>query len=496
MSIQKFLHFGCWNKGGCDLTSINNKTSLSDVMIKINQFAETPETKPDFILVAGDNYYPKKKTSDKGGKIKKMNFEELLSGFDCLPKNIECNIILGNHDLETDVYVGNEETPNKCNIINSEINISNRNDNINLKLFNFKKIGNSTLILMIDSTMYDPISNLFLPCYKKILKNTIYDTNDIDEETETYISNLTMNDIRKIQKDYIENIIINNLNNLKNIIIVAHHPITCYKFKKDNIILVDTPGQGLTDFLYNTIYLNSINDAPINYYYLCADLHQYQIGTIKIKPQDVSDSMSMIIKQYIVGTGGTDLDENPFKYDITERNQTIQFMPILQNTDSKSHNITYIVSKEHAKIANIAGSKYGFLECHNVDDQLQFRFIDVNGGQILENEYKEYMSEQPTILNKPILVTETSELLSGGRNKKYKNKNLNIKKLKTKKLKTKKLKIKKLIKLNKLKTKTKKKINKYKYFKRFNNKSNKKYKSKKVSIKKYKSKNIRNKTKR
>src|SRR5690606_31477315 len=123
---------------------------------------------------------PKKKI-DERGKIKKMNYQELLSGFDCLPKNIESNIILGNHDLETDVYSGNEEKPNKCNIINSEINISNKNDNINLKLFNFKRIGNATLILMIDSTMYDPKSNLFLPCYKKILKNTLYDTNDIDE---------------------------------------------------------------------------------------------------------------------------------------------------------------------------------------------------------------------------------------------------------------------------------------------------------------------------
>jgi hypothetical protein len=483
MSIQKFLHFGCWNKGGCDLTSINNKTSLSDVMIKVNQFAEIPETKPDFILVAGDNYYPKKK-KDKRGKIKKMNFQELLSGFECLPKNIECNVILGNHDLETDVYVGNEETPNKCNIINSEINISNKNDNINLKLFNFKRIGNGTLILMIDSTMYDPKSNLFLPCYKKILKNTLYDTNDIDESTQTYINNLTMNNIREIQKNYIENIIINNLNNLKNIIIVAHHPITCYKLKNYENKLVDTPGHGLTDFLYNTIYLNSINSGNINYYYLCADLHQYQIGNIKIKPQSISDNMSMIIKQYIVGTGGTDLDENPFKYDITERNETISFTPILQNTDSKPHNITYIVSKEQSEIANIAGSKYGFLECHNVDDELQFRFIDINGGQIVENEYNSYMSSQPTILNKPVLVTESSGLLTiGGRNKKYKNKRI---------------KTKKVIKIYKLKKganlKTKKKNIKRKHFKKYNNKTkhiiNKKYKTKYIRDKKYKTKKI------
>ena len=40
----------------------------------------------------------------------------------------------------------------------------------------------------------------------------------------------------------------------------------------------------------------------VNYNYLCADLHLHQEGYVKIN--------DMVINQYIVGTGGTKLDDN------------------------------------------------------------------------------------------------------------------------------------------------------------------------------------------
>ena len=44
------------------------------------------------------------------------------------------------------------------------------------------------------------------------------------------------------------------------------------------------------------------------YYYLCADLHLYQEGTVLLP---IDDGEQMQIQQYIVGTGGTELDPDP-----------------------------------------------------------------------------------------------------------------------------------------------------------------------------------------
>jgi hypothetical protein len=43
---------------------------------------------------------------------------------------------------------------------------------------------------------------------------------------------------------------------------------------------------------------HTVSNTEAQYYYLCADLHLYQAGTINI------NNGEMIIKQYIVGTGG------------------------------------------------------------------------------------------------------------------------------------------------------------------------------------------------
>ena len=53
----------------------------------------------------------------------------------------------------------------------------------------------------------------------------------------------------------------------------------------------------------------AVKGAAVNYYYLCADLHLYQEGTI-VLPTEAGPEMR--INQYIVGTGGTKLDDSPF----------------------------------------------------------------------------------------------------------------------------------------------------------------------------------------
>jgi hypothetical protein len=435
--VEKFIHFGCWNKGYCDINQTVNQSSLTQVMKKLNEISINPVTKPDFILVAGDNYYPEKKNQKGIGKVKRLYVENLESGFDCLPKNIESNVILGNHDLETNVYLESDiltNNPNDCNIIDTEINFSDNNPNIKLKLFNSKIISNTkTLILMIDSTIYHADSNDYLECYKKILKKTI-------EISDISANSLTIEDIKNLQKKYVEYKIDECIQTVKNVVIVAHHPITCYKYKqivkeikkdelpiqlpqqenhvkdtsivhediqinptvninataeeevveeiKHKIFLVDTPGFGLTDLLYNSIYSKLNNN--VNYYYLCADLHLYQYGTIYIKPNSIEDEkLSMIIKQYIVGTGGTDTDENPFKYNTDNVSNSIVFSD--DKNEANIHTIRYIINEEDIKKS---GAMYGFLECHILnDEEFKFRFISSDDSSKVETQFIEYFEK-------------------------------------------------------------------------------------------------------
>lgn len=53
--MHKFIHFGCWNEGG--VHQDESKNSLTRVMELLNEVCEN-EPKPDFISIAGDNYYP------------------------------------------------------------------------------------------------------------------------------------------------------------------------------------------------------------------------------------------------------------------------------------------------------------------------------------------------------------------------------------------------------------------------------------------------------
>ena len=46
-------------------------------------------------------------------------------------------------------------------------------------------------------------------------------------------------------------------------------------------------------------------NEDVKFYYLCSDLHLYQTGTVTM---ETDRSEKMVIEQYIVGTGGTELD--------------------------------------------------------------------------------------------------------------------------------------------------------------------------------------------
>ena len=367
----KFIQFGCWN-------NINKKGCLENVMKKLNEYVTTDVTKPDFIVVTGDNYYPQKEKENKDkdkdknkdkvdsepvvkekkkekkekketvdGEIEEkkkiIKFKDIEYGFQLLPKNIPIYTILGNHDLETidavkqNLFVDEPDKPRRpeygCEIVNKQIETirSLRDIDIDISYDFFKSVelANNTLLLMIDTSIYEKTvdSNKYLPCYRQFAKSNL--------PAET-IDTLRAYQLAKIGDAIGEK-------TFSNIIIAGHHPIQQLKFKNgENRLITD-----IEDF---KVVLNNINKLTPDsrFYYLCSDLHLYQEGTIHLPV----DTGTMNIKQYIVGTGGTELDSMPegngnelyneitsiekcgfLECDVSGLNPTFEFIPV-PNTDT------------------------------------------------------------------------------------------------------------------------------------------------------------------
>jgi len=290
-SSKYFIHFGCWNNGGCP-----KNNDLTKVLDKINSL----EFKPQFLSICGDNYYPTveiiKEEGKKDIKKKYLQMDNLISGFNCLPKDIDIFMTYGNHDFETNLFINDREIEDQCTLTKNEINIVNEINavnenlkNIHLKLFQSTELDETTKILFLDTTLYDDsdISDS-AQCYKII-----------DEKYES------IDNAKNDQLEFIRNFVssLESDDKVKNIIIVGHHPLTQYKIKKEKMKHL-TLNPVFNDILYNEIYvkLNKDGERDINYYYLCADLHQYQSGNIII-------NSDMHLKQYIVGTAGAKKDK-------------------------------------------------------------------------------------------------------------------------------------------------------------------------------------------
>lgn len=354
IKTKSFIHFGCWNNGLCDKNKGIN--SVSKVMNKLNKYVNKIENDVDFISIAGDNYYPEK-IKKKGDKIKIIHTNQLVSGFDCLPNNVEINMILGNHDLETNIidkqqlYIEDEiQIENNCFILNTEIKEA-VNKNINFVLQKTYKLSKNTLIIMIDTSMYEDDAKNYIPCYKKYFqKKGVIDT---------HITN-----ILALQNMQQKNILIKLRKRNKrydNIVIIGHHPITGWKEKNDKNILIH-PAIEFIELLLS-IYEKHPSSK---YYYLCADLHLYQQGTIKIDDK-------MVIKQYIVGTGGAELD-TAIPVDSAIRVDTS--IPVYSTLGNIIYTFTYEMKQ------NIETN--GFLHCIENDKELCFKFIDVNNNSIFK----------------------------------------------------------------------------------------------------------------
>ena len=413
LTIKKFWQFGCWN-------NLNTKKGkvlgcLPEVLGLINDRSMPEENKPDLLIISGDNYYPDKSESkdDKDETVKKKLIfsEKLKQGIDYLPENIKINMILGNHDLKTNdegnLYINDLETRenNDCQIIQLELEALKLKKNVDYFFFKSQVINKDTLLLMIDTSIYeeDSYANIYLPCYNKFFKdNVLYKNEDLEFDS---VRTLRTYQLNKIMRAIERNIYI------KNLIIVGHHPIYQVKYKKKEVVPLKYMSEIYIKFkpILENIY--KILQDNIKYYYLCSDLHLYQKGKLQITMKNSkmpTEPKTMEIQQYIVGTGGTKLDDA---------------LPLERQNIYTENNVTYTLEEEREEC--------GFLECIiNSDNNPEFQFI-------------------PVVIDKPIT---TSLIKASG--KKHKTKKHKTKKFKTKKHNSKhktKTKRKKLKKKNSLK---------------------------------------------
>jgi hypothetical protein len=353
MSNPYFIQFGCWNNGGCEETKNNGLTNVTR-SLKLKE--------PEFIVISGDNYYPPKTEELNGDKKIKQKFfveNDFLSGFNCLPKNIPIYMNYGNHDYETGLIMDNGTKENNCELIKKQQLYVAENPNLRLDLFRAIDFSVSTKIIMIDSTIYD--DEEFDSCYQ--CYRAVDNAFDIDDKT------IIQTRVKQTQLEFINNQTteIKSNSNIQNVVIVGHHPLMGFKIKeKKGVEIIETLySADLIAFIYNNIF-NEINNPNIKYYYLCADLHHYQSGNVNINGK-------MMIRQYIVGTGGAKLD----KYD--------------KNLIMSSHNSSYskttnnIISTYQMSPEDLENStkKNGFLICEKVDDvNLSFKF-ETTDGQVI-----------------------------------------------------------------------------------------------------------------
>ena len=361
--LNTFIHFGCWNQGLCG----NESAPLTTVMQTLQTFAQ--QEHPDFIVVAGDNYYPGKvKNKVTGEKVKTIVPGDLAAGFACLPTGVPIDMLLGNHDLETNMYLSGftDKKETDCFITQQEIKeaIPNHIDLVVQKA----RTNGETLVLLIDTSMYDDdaIAEM-LPCYKKMAG---------------YAEIANKEDLRTEQLRFIQDAIAAFQGT--NIIFIGHHPITGYKLKKDKIKLI----QAFPSFL---AMLKSVYQPEKKYYYLCADLHLYQEGTVLLPVDGLKMEMQMEIHQYIVGTGGTELDPDP-------RGGFSPEKEFESTAGVVAGSYTMTPSQERNSV-----KEFGFLVCDfhdSVDVTFKFITVPMGGGKRSSKKKKQSRSKRSSKLSK------------------------------------------------------------------------------------------------
>lgn len=359
--VQYFITYGCWNKGACKVGSTSN--GVSAVITEMDRWVSQLAVKPEFIAIAGDNYYPKiDEATETTPKKKYFNESELKSGFACL-RNFQRNhkvpidIISGNHDTENTLDfeittsassrrrsagVINGESKKKCLITSAEVKMA-QSELMTFTMFSCRLfgIGKHTLVLMLDSNIYIENMTKLKDCYLPLLRNTAWHLlragaypaelnvsafastiRDAVKEIELMLLSshniaLFVETLRSIQNAWVNHILetATKLGTIKNVVIVAHHPLAYHKIKKGKVNFeTGTDAGGGAEYLklcrhiYGTFVLGSgqRSDLVVQCFYSCADLHTYQAGTVILANADGATPIR--VNQQIAGTGGTTLE--------------------------------------------------------------------------------------------------------------------------------------------------------------------------------------------
>ena len=330
-----FIHFGCWNK---------NNSPFNNVIDNINKSINDVE----FISVAGDNYYPSKKKVD-GVKVKTLNMDNLNSGFEKL-KSIPKPIYLtfGNHDIDDFSSCKHchheKEACIKCTNLEAQVGIS-KESQINIYPETLHIESTNSIIFFLDSSVYELIEEN--NDEDMDIKDTCYTHLNLSEDIKT------LTQLIDYQLTYVKN----NIKNHKNVLFVFHHPIISKKLKEKDGKKKEKVSfsNGLINFY---IELNKLLVGK-NIYHLCADTHYYQSSIVTIN--------DLLINQYIVGTGGADLDEG--------NNNSIEI-----NSDNKI--IYNPIEYNHS---------YGYLHVVENDDSFTFKFISISDEA--KNKYLKYKTK-------------------------------------------------------------------------------------------------------
>ena len=351
---KTIVSFGCWNqthtaKG----PSLRNETLME----------ELNKHRKDLVLVSGDNYYPikmdkeKSKEKSKEGEkekkekdsIKQVNLDQLKQGFKNLKDATEdCEVFMnfGNHDVVSNDQVTVKEedlVKGECVIMKTEL--EEGNDNFHVGMSHKILYGDDTLILMIDTSIYAPAKEFkkYAPCYNELKGK--------DQKTLVVEQGLF---IKRAVKEF----------QGQNIIVVGHYPLFYEKVKKKNRIYVTENSEDFIKILFD------INDGR-NMYYLCADYHVYEEGIVTI----IKDGVEKKIHQYIIGTGGTELD--PF----TRKEKMIT----TASDEPHNYELQYQINK--TKIW------YGFLKGKYTKNGWIFSFVSSKLDSIGKRQYKSIKSK-------------------------------------------------------------------------------------------------------
>ena len=415
---KQFLVAGCWG-------NLNNVGNLKNVLLTLSENIK-PKTKQE-VLILGDNYYREK---SKEKKVTKLNL--LTDAFDMLQAsagNTPIKMIAGNHDLEKQTIVVDDHgelDTDSCVITKNERSRSEFDD-IDLKLWHKVHVADGICIVMIDSSAYLKKKELdkLEPCYKHF------------DESQTKTADQVRKDHEQNVMDAIYETIADNNGTITKFVLCMHHPVLCLKKNKPEKHVPDKKEEkkskkeekkskeedkekkdegdkkskkGLLFELNSDVFnmypflsriYEKLSSNNAKFIVLCADYHLYQHGIIKIN----DGTNEFEIEQYIVGTGGTDLDpeipRDPTSgkvilsancIDISNENGAEQFATQIQYdlggdktsveapTENDTPPVTYVLN-EYTR-------KHGILSCilHKTkSSKISFEFIEapikVSGGK-------------------------------------------------------------------------------------------------------------------